>query len=303
MAANSTFRCKNWRSIGEGTYGSVFRQKAGRFRKQGIVRKHLKPKDFQTEQRIVSRLIQAQCGNWKNGGFNIVRYYKGRIDLCELHMEDWNRCLGKLLQDRNFLPRCTFSGVVKNKSLVLKLIDGVLSGLGYLHGIGIVHRDVKPSNVLCKGYHVKLCDFGGGCMWNMKTGKLSFKGNMQGAWSFRAPEGFSIAIDKAMYSPKLDIFSSGCLFFTLMTNRLLTSKELNAYKVKREIKNAEASDYKRIIESIFERVDGYSVFKADYPRSLLGKRWLKFVRTLCRYEPTSRPNARDALQMLRGKIG
>jgi glycogen synthase kinase 3 beta len=36
----------------------------------------------------------------------------------------------------------------------------VFRGLLYIHSRGICHRDIKPHNILLKGKHAAICDFG-----------------------------------------------------------------------------------------------------------------------------------------------
>ncbi|MEO8201987.1 MAG: serine/threonine-protein kinase, partial [Gemmatimonadota bacterium] len=42
----------------------------------------------------------------------------------------------------------------------VKLISEVVDALSYAHGRGVVHRDVKPDNVMLSGRHALVMDFG-----------------------------------------------------------------------------------------------------------------------------------------------
>nr|VVW86591.1 unnamed protein product [Nymphaea colorata] len=45
----------------------------------------------------------------------------------------------------------------------MKLILGICSGLAYLHRQGVMHRDIKPQNILLQGHSTKIADFGFAC--------------------------------------------------------------------------------------------------------------------------------------------
>jgi len=89
----------------------------------------------------------------------------------------------------------------------------VLEALVYLHSKGIMHRDIKGSNILLnnKG-DVKLADFG-------LARKLDRRPNPQYTnrvitlW-YRAPE---LLLGSRNYSTQVDMWSMGCFFFELLT--------------------------------------------------------------------------------------
>ena len=59
----------------------------------------------------------------------------------------------------------TLSDFLKTKpssSIVMKVIEEILSAMSYFHGLQVVHRDIKPSNILVtrNGNNVKIIDFG-----------------------------------------------------------------------------------------------------------------------------------------------
>jgi p38 MAP kinase len=47
------------------------------------------------------------------------------------------------------------------QSFFLKIINQIVSGMGFLHSRNVVHRDLKPANVLISETNdVNICDFG-----------------------------------------------------------------------------------------------------------------------------------------------
>jgi eukaryotic-like serine/threonine-protein kinase len=92
--------------------------------------------------------------------------------------------------------------------IILQLLDG----LAACHQAGIIHRDVKPANVVKAPDGVlKLTDFGIARVITDAT--LSRKGTIVGTPNYMSPE----QIRGEDVDPRTDLFSAGVLFYELLT--------------------------------------------------------------------------------------
>jgi len=104
--------------------------------------------------------------------------------------------------------------------IVVQIATEISSALDYAHSQGIVHRDVKPGNILFdKEGHAYLADFG--LAWNSAEGRYT---SGTGTFSYLAPE----VANGEQATPSSDIFSFGAtLFEALAGRRFTTAKTLD----------------------------------------------------------------------------
>ncbi len=101
---------------------------------------------------------------------------------------------------------------------IFTLMGELLDALDFAHEAGVIHRDVKPANVMidAKG-HAKLADFGVARITETEgdQGEATRAGAMVGTPSYMSPE----QIQGQTIDRRTDIFSAGILFYQLLTGQ------------------------------------------------------------------------------------
>ena len=117
--------------------------------------------------------------------------------------------LRELLAERGPMPPHAAAGVMHS----------VLAGLSEVHDAGLVHRDIKPDNVLITNTHrVKVGDFG---LVRSTRADHDSSGQIVGTVSYLSPE----QVTGAEITPASDVYSAGIVLFELLTGTVPFSGE------------------------------------------------------------------------------
>lgn len=107
----------------------------------------------------------------------------------------------------------------------VQIVAQIADALDHAHQRGMIHRDVKPGNILFDAQgHAYLADFGIACLYNgeLSGGKAAF-----GTYAYMAPE----LLDGTPASPTSDIYALGMIIYEMLAGRRpYDTRDLNALK-------------------------------------------------------------------------
>ncbi len=152
---------------------------------------------FQRESRMAAAIdhpnvIPVYAAGEHDGSLYLVMRYVGGTDL------------HALLRERGAL----------DPELAAEIVAQVASGLDAAHAAGLVHRDVKPANVLLAGRHAYLSDFGLTRLAGSDS-QLTESGQWIGTVEYCSPE--QLRGDRT--DARADVYSLGCVLYAALTGR------------------------------------------------------------------------------------
>lgn len=111
------------------------------------------------------------------------------------------------------LARVIYSPVQFSEFHVRSFLYQILCGVKYAHLANVVHRDLKPGNVLVSSRGtVKICDFGLARALSLGLARLGPITNYVATRWYRAPE---LILRSSHYGKAVDMWAVGCIFAEL----------------------------------------------------------------------------------------
>ncbi|NJD20652.1 MAG: serine/threonine protein kinase [Gemmatimonadetes bacterium] len=91
----------------------------------------------------------------------------------------------------------------------------IADALAYAHGEGVIHRDVKPANILIESGHAVLADFGvARALWEAKEDRITGTGLSLGTPAYMSPEQSTGSHD---LDGRSDQYALGCVLYEMLT--------------------------------------------------------------------------------------
>lgn len=159
-----------------------------------------------------------------------------------------------------------------NLDTAKEIAGGILNGLCHIHGKGLIHRDIRPENILVKGNDIKIMNFDLAYDPNAIMTVMNNE-QKQVINAYRAPELFTKAYDTCA-----DIYSFGVLLY-----KMLTGKE--PFKTWQDLKSSNNVISSELLEIIPE---SFAVLNP-------------LIQACVRLSAKERPSAKQLLEMLHAK--
>jgi serine/threonine-protein kinase len=168
----------------------------------------------------------------------------------------------------------------------VRLLVEIVDALAFAHSQGVVHRDIKPDNILLSGRHALVMDFGVAKAVSEATGRhtLTTAGVALGTPAYMAPEQ---ATADPNIDHRVDIYAVGAMAYELLTGRTpfagLTPQQMLAAHVTEQ--PAPMSRYRPSLSPVLQSVVMRCL--AKHPAD----RWQTAQELLAQLEPLLTPSA------------
>eukprot|EP00040_Diaphanoeca_grandis_P018907 m.99524 g.99524 ORF g.99524 m.99524 type:complete len:1279 (+) comp27166_c2_seq1:329-4165(+) len=263
-----------WEPLGKGSFGQVFKAKMNGITPVAV--KHVSISDVMApgypdeklhvdfiNEALISCTIQGPCLLHFYGIFwdqpdansidsHVLEYYMVS-ELCE--GGDLRRLLydvddlGNMYDAKPRLPDATMAQILRE----------LFSGLTYMHQRNVVHRDIKPDNIVLvrpisqlgqvHNGVVKIIDYGHSRTMPEAT-KLQpgiLTANDRGTELYRAPETIATRSRSAEYSTKVDIYAMGVICWEMWTRELPYNFELKESQQRLSVEQLVASGVRPVV--------------------------------------------------------
>jgi serine/threonine protein kinase len=192
------------RPIGAGAFGEVWEGVHAQDPAFRVAIKVLSPS--LRRDPVVVEALKAECRTLDRLDHpNIVRFRELVVD------PSWVAMVLELLQGED-LEAALGSGPQAPLEVV-RLLEAVLQGLAFAHAQGVMHQDIKPSNVFrCHDGRVKIMDFG--ISQAVDRGEVPGTAGIRGTLCYLAPERF-----EGLSRPAGDVYAMGLVAWELLSGR------------------------------------------------------------------------------------
>jgi uncharacterized protein involved in tellurium resistance len=179
--------------------------------------------DTNTDREVALKILGADlrdaaefAGRFRRESANVARLNNPNI----IAVHNYGEIDGKLFIDMALVEGEDLAAIIARGPLppdrAVQIVGQVARALDFAHGRGLVHRDVKPQNVLVSDNagddHVHLIDFG--IAHALEDTRITRSGAIIGTPAYMAPERFEGAGDH-----RSDIYALGCVLYEALTGR------------------------------------------------------------------------------------